>query len=196
MKKKILITGFEPFDGLAINPSAQLLEYLVNYTFDFELSTILLPVSFPRAFPLLKSKIDEFVPNVVIMTGLAKNRREITPEKIAINFINARNSDNEGNQPRMQKIDENGIDGLFSTLPLEEMISFAKTHSLPVSFSFTAGTYVCNDLFYKTLAYTQGTTIKTGFIHLPATEEILPDGDHCKKQKLFETFSALLKNCF
>lgn len=196
MKKRILITGFEPFDGLDINPSAQLLDYLNQYTFDFELSTLLLPVSFPRAFPLLKIKIENDKPDVVILTGLAKNRREITPEKIAINYVNARNADNEGNRPVMQKIDENGIDGLFSTLPVDEMINFAKTHQLPVSFSFTAGTYVCNDLFYKTLAYTQGTNIKAGFIHLPATEEILPDGEHLKKQKLFETFAALLRNCF
>lgn len=196
MKKRILISGFEPFDGLDINPSAQLLEYLSSYKYDFELSTILLPVSFPRAFPILKNKIEEVNPQFVIMTGLAKNRQEITPEKIAINFINARNPDNEGNHPKLQKIEENGIDGLFSTLPTEEMIAFAKTHHLPVSFSFTAGTYVCNDLFYKTLSYTQGTSIRAGFIHLPATEEILPEGNHLPKQKLFETFSALLKNCF
>ena len=188
MKKKILITGFEPFDGLDVNPSAQLLDYLNHYKFDFELATILLPVSFPGAFPLLKAKIDAFSPDVVIMTGLAKNRYEITPEKVAINFVNARNPDNEGNHPKMVKIDESGIDGLFSTLPLEEMINFAKTHSLPVSFSFTAGTYVCNDLFYKTLAYVQDKPIQAGFIHLPATEEILPNGAHLKKQKLFETF--------
>lgn len=196
MKKRILISGFEPFDGLDINPSSQLLDYLNHYSFHFELKTVLLPVSFSRAFPSLKMTIEEYKPDVVIMTGLAKNRHEITPEKIAINFNNARNTDNDGNRPRSQKIDEQGIDGLFSTLPLDEMIHFAHQHTLPVNFSFTAGTYVCNDLFYKTLNYTQGTAIKAGFIHLPATEEINPEGAHLKKQKLLETFSALLKNCF
>lgn len=196
MKKRILVSGFEPFDGLDVNPSAQLLEYLSHYHYDFALSTILLPVSFPNAFPVLKKRIEEFSPHYVIMTGLAKNRQEITPEKVAINYINARNPDNEGNHPKKQKIVENGIDGLFSTLPLEEMIHFAKTNHLPVNFSFTAGTYVCNDLFYKTLSYAQDKNFRAGFIHLPATEEISPDGPHLPKQKLFETFVALLRNCF
>ena len=196
MKKRILISGFEPFDGLDINPSSQLLDYLKLYTFDFELFTILLPVSFSRAFPILQTQIENINPDVVIMTGLAKNRHHITPEKVAINFNNARNTDNDGERPVLQKIDENGNDGLFSTLPIDNMIEFAKRHSLPVSFSFTAGTYVCNDLFYKVLAFAQGTKLQAGFIHLPATEEINPDGEHLKKQKLFETFSALLKNCF
>lgn len=140
--------------------------------------------------------IEDTNPDIVIMTGLAKNRYQITPEKVAINFVNARNADNDGERPVLKKIDENGIDGLFSTLPIDKMVNFASNHSLPVSFSFTAGTYVCNDLFYKVQAFTQGTSIQSGFIHLPATEEINPEGAHLKKQQMFETFSALLRNCF
>ncbi|MFZ4714466.1 MAG: pyroglutamyl-peptidase I [Bacteriovoracaceae bacterium] len=193
---KILVTGFEPFDGLSLNPSAQLLEHLEkenNKTpFAFELSTLLLPVSFNHAYTSIEEKALSFKPDIIIMTGLAQNRIDLTIEKIAVNYLNARNPDNMGIRPQNCKIDEDGPDGIFSTLPWEEIFAWAESERLPIKPSFTAGTYVCNDLFYKTMKFAHTNKIQSGFIHLPATEEINPLGPFFPKHELFSLFINLL----
>ena len=104
MTKKILITGFEPFDGDAINPSSRLLDWLSLQKFNFNIQTKLLPVSFKKAYPILSNSIDEFKPTHVILTGFAKNRKELTLERIAINWVDARIPDNDGLSLKSQKI--------------------------------------------------------------------------------------------
>lgn len=189
---KILVTGFEPFEGLTINPSAQLLDYLKTKSFPFTLDTELLPVSFTHAFPKLKLKLQKFHPDLLIMTGLAQNRSEITFEKIAINFNNARNSDNDGHQPKREAVIQDAPDGLFTTLPMSQILLWAEQNKLPLKASYTAGTYVCNDLFYKALHSLQHQRVKAGFFHLPATEETKSDGPHLKKETVFRCFEDML----
>lgn len=191
---KILVTGFEPFDGLDINPSAQLLDFLKTKEYDFELKTKLLPVSFDNAFLALKEEIKTFAPHKIVLTGLANRRNELSIEKIAINYVNSRNTDNDGNRPKKMSINESMPDGLFATLPVESIVDYCITNNLPANMSYTAGTYVCNDLFFKALVYLKDTKIQVGFIHLPSTEEIAPAPHYLEKEKLFSTFDKILKN--
>lgn len=191
---KILVTGFEPFEGLAINPSAQLLDYLKTKSFPFTLETELLPVSFTHAFPTLKQKLNQFQPDFLIMTGLAQNRDEITFEKIAINFNNARNTDNDGHQPKRESVIQGGPDGLFTSLPMNEILHWAEQNKYPLKASYTAGTYVCNDLFYKALHHLNHHRTKAGFIHLPATEETKFNGPHMKKENIFHCIEQMLRH--
>ncbi len=69
---KILVSGFEPFDGDDTNPSAELLSWLTTRPLPFELHTVLLPVTFSTAYIKLKSHILDKQPDVVVATGLAK----------------------------------------------------------------------------------------------------------------------------
>jgi len=177
---KILVSGFEPFDGDATNPSAELLTWLTARPLPFELHTVLLPVTFSTAYIKLKSHILDQRPDVVVATGLAKKRAEITLERIAINCVDARIPDNEGVQMRDQKILNDGQDGIFSRLPLQAMLKASHEIGVPASLSSTAGEYVCNYVFYRMLHDFPG--LRCGFIHLPLDPQ-------------FEVIEEMLRAC-
>ena len=169
MTKRILVTGFEPFDGDSVNPSQELVEWLETKEFSFELKTLVLPVSFTHAYNRLQENIEEFNPTHVILTGLAKNRSEITIERIGINWVDARIPDNEGLVLSNQKIIEGGVDGLFSTIDPVMLVDVVKRNGGNAKVSSSAGEYVCNYLLYLFLVNNQ--KCPGIFIHLPGTNE-------------------------
>jgi pyroglutamyl-peptidase len=164
---KILVTGFEAFDKSTLNPSAEIVKALKGD----DLVTAVLPVVFGQASAQLRELIDLHKPSAVLCLGLAVGRSEITPERIAINLENARIADNAGNQPKEQKIIANGADGYFSTLPIEQMVTSMKAVGIPASISLSAGTFVCNHIFYVLQDYLKDSSVKSGFIHVPLMDE-------------------------
>jgi pyroglutamyl-peptidase len=164
---KILVTGFEAFDKSAINPSAEIVKALKGD----DLVTAILPVVFGQASAQLRELIDLHKPSAVLCLGLAVGRSEITPERIAINLDNARIADNAGNQPLEQRIIPDGPDGHFSTLPIEKMVASMKAAGIPASISLSAGTFVCNHIFYVLQDYLKDSSIKSGFMHVPLMDE-------------------------
>ena len=167
--QKILLTGFEKFHTASSNPTEAIVNQLGAQKIP-GLITAVLPVEFGRSWQILKQLIDEHQPDVVIALGQAEGRSQITPEKIAINLDNARIPDNAGNAPLNQVIVRNGADGLFSTLPIDSYVEMLKAADIPVNISYSAGTYVCNHLFYNLQNYCLGKSIKSGFIHVPLME--------------------------
>lgn len=167
--KKVLVTGFDPFDGDAVNPSAELLTWLHQQEFDFEVKTLQLPVSFQKCFVILDKELKFSQPTHVILTGLAKNRSELTVERIGINWMDARIPDNEGERPVNQKILPDGADGLFSTLPVDQLIKAANSVDCPTKLSTSAGEYVCNYLLYRFLSAHQ--KVPGTFLHLPGVSD-------------------------
>ena len=164
---KILVTGFEAFDKSAINPSAEIVKALKGD----DLVTAILPVVFGQASAQLRELIDLHKPSAVLCLGQAEGRSEMTPERIAINLDNARIADNAGNQPLEQKIIADGPDGHFSTLPIEKMVASMKAAGIPGSISLSAGTFVCNHIFYVLQDYLKDSSIKSGFMHVPLMDE-------------------------
>ena len=164
---KILVTGFEAFDKSALNPSAEIVKALIGD----DLVTAILPVVFGQASSKLKELIELHKPTAVLCLGLAVGRSEITPERIAINLDNARIADNAGNQPLEQKINADGPDGHFSTLPIEKMVASMKAAGIPASISLSAGTFVCNHIFYVLQDYLKDSSVKSGFMHVPLMDE-------------------------
>jgi pyroglutamyl-peptidase len=136
-----------------------------------ELDAVVLPVEFERAPKILMREIENFKPEIVIAFGQAEGRTSITPEKIAINLDNARIADNAGDMRKMQTIDPEGSDGYFTTLPVEEIIEALKNEAIPAELSLSAGTFVCNHLFYVMQKALQGTSTKSGFVHVPLLSE-------------------------
>ena len=164
---KILVTGFEAFDKSALNPSAEIIKALKGD----DLVTAILPVVFGQASSKLKELIDLHKPSAVLCLGLAVGRSEITPERIAINLDNARIADNAGNQPLEQRVIADGPDGHFSTLPIEKMVASMKAAGIPASISLSAGTFVCNHIFYVLQDYLKDSSVKSGFMHVPLMDE-------------------------
>ena len=164
---KILVTGFEPFATSSLNPSGEIVKAL-NAP---DLVTAILPVVFGQASAQLRELIDLHEPTAVLCLGQAEGRSVMTPERIAINLNDARIADNAGNQPLEQRIIADGPDGYFSTLPIEKMVTSMKAAGIPASISLSAGTFVCNHIFYVLQDYLKDSSIKSGFMHVPLMDE-------------------------
>jgi pyroglutamyl-peptidase len=163
----ILVTGFEPFATSSLNPSGEIVKALKGD----DLVTAILPVVFGQASAQLRELIDLHKPSAVLCLGQAEGRSAMTPERIAINLDEARIPDNAGNQPKEQKIIADGADGYFSTLPIEQMVTSMKAAGIPASISLSAGTFVCNHIFYVMQDYFKDSSVVSGFMHVPLMDE-------------------------
>ncbi len=171
--KKIIVTAFEPFDNAKTNPSYEAAKLLPEKIGEADIEVMRLPVVFGKATSILEKRIDETMPDAIIMLGVAGTRTKITPEVIAVNIDDARIPDNQGNSPKFQKIDPTGEDGIFSALPVAEMVENMTKEGIPSELSYSAGAYVCNDLFYRTMNFLKlkGLSIPAGFIHVPNSSD-------------------------
>ena len=174
--KKVLITGFNPFGGEKINPAYEAVKLLPDEIKAAKIIKKEIPTVFKKGPEAVKSAIKEYHPDYVLCIGQAGGRSQVTPEWVGINFQNARIADNEGNTPMQEPIVENGPAAYFTMLPVFRMTEKMKENGIPASVSYTAGTYVCNDVMYSVLYYchTEFKGIKGGFMHVPfATEQTI-----------------------
>ncbi|WP_261131822.1 pyroglutamyl-peptidase I [Bacillus sp. Marseille-Q3570] len=173
--KKVLLTGFEPFLDHGVNPTEIIVDNLDGKTIgSYEVVGRVLPVEFDRSAEVLLGLVRELEPDAVVCLGLAAGRDKITPERIAIN-INDGVPDNSGRTPVDEAIDEDGPAAYFSTLPIRKMVNAMRESGIPASISNTAGTYLCNNVMYSVLHEYEkrGETIPAGFIHVPASFELV-----------------------
>ena len=165
--KKLLITGFDPFGGAAVNPAWEAVDRLPERIGDYELMKLQIPTAFGEAARLVIRQAEAWAPDVILSVGQAGGRSAVTPERIGVNMRSAAIPDNRGVQPLEQAIVPGGPDGLFSPLPVYEMAKAIRKQELPGQVSNTAGTYVCNDVLYTLLHRFRGTKTRVGFIHVP-----------------------------
>ena len=173
-RKKILLTAFEPFGGEAVNPSLEAARAMTGVEFPGAALTVLeLPVDRFRAIELTAARLRDLRPDAIIMLGLAMARYRVTPERVAINVDDYRIPDNAGNQPAGEPIIEGGPVGYLSTLPIRAITDRLLRARIPAAISNTAGTYLCNRLFYSVmhLIATEALPTVGGFIHVPYTHE-------------------------
>ena len=164
---KLLITGFDPFGGENTNASWEVVKELPERLENVQITKLQIPTVFEEAAACVIRAAQELQPQVILCIGQAGGRDAVTPERIGINLRDASICDNAGNCPQGVKIDPEGPDGLFSTLPVAEMAEAIRSAGLPARVSNTAGTFVCNDVLYSLLRYYQGTSVRVGFIHVP-----------------------------
>ena len=165
--EKLLITGFDPFGGEKINPSWEAVKLLPDEVGEYRLHKLQIPTVFGLGAQRVMEAADELRPAAILCIGQAGGRAAVTPERIAINVRSAMVADNAGNQPREEAIVPGGSDGLFSTVPVTEMVEKMKEAGCPSAVSNTAGTFVCNELLYTLLHRYRGSAVRVGFIHVP-----------------------------
>lgn len=176
--KTILLTGFEPFGGDAINPSEEIARQLNGLTVARRrLVGALLPCVFGAAIKELKHLLKLHEPSLVICLGLAGGRAEITPERVAINIDDARIADNAGQQPIDRPIVKDGPAAYWSTLPIKAIVQELRRREIPAAVSQTAGTFVCNHVFYGLMheLAQHHAGVRGGFIHVPYLPEQTTD---------------------
>lgn len=176
MIKTVLLTGFEPFNKATVNPAWEAVRALDGWSGEgFRVEARQLPCVFVDANEALAAMVDELHPDIVIAVGQAGGRAEISVERVAINVDDASILDNAGRQPVDRPIVEDGPAAYFSTLPIKAMVAAMRAKGLAAGVSQTAGTFVCNHVFYGLMHMTRehaaGMTVKAGFIHVPFLPE-------------------------
>jgi pyroglutamyl-peptidase len=164
----ILLTGFDPFGGESINPSGRVVAALQGETIaGARVQTVCLPTVFGAALQALGEAVRRCAPVLVVALGQAGGRSELSIERVAINVDDARIPDNDGAQPIDEPIVPGGPAAYFSTLPVKAIVAALHAQGLPAGVSQTAGTFVCNHVFYGLQHLLAGTGVRSGFVHLP-----------------------------
>lgn len=170
MTARILLTGFEPFGGEALNPSQALAETLHGRWVDgVPVTGVVLPCVFGDALATLDQALDTHRPTLVLALGQAGSRADLSLERVAINVNDARIPDNAGRQPIDTPVVPGGPAAYFSTLPIKAIVAELHAAGLPASVSQTAGTFVCNHVFYGLMhaLATRHPGARGGFMHVP-----------------------------
>jgi len=176
MTRRVLVTGFGSFGPHATNPTEELVRSLrESDVLGVAIHTAVLPVEYEAALAEVISQVEAVRPDAVIMCGLYAGRPNVTVEAIAVNVRDtpAHLLDGTDGLPGPGPV-EAGPDGLFATLPVRRIVRSIECAEVPVSLSYTAGTYVCNSTMYGVLNHARrcGSPSVAGFIHFPASTEM------------------------
>ena len=169
---RILLTGFEPFGGQSLNPSWEVASALQGLQLPgAQVVAMQLPCVFAQALPALQQALTQHTPDIVLALGQAEGRCDLSVERVAINVMDARIPDNAGAQPIDVPVIAGGPAAYFSTLPIKSLVAGLKAAGFPASVSQTAGTFVCNQVFYGLQHALVGQGVHSGFMHLPLLPE-------------------------
>jgi pyroglutamyl-peptidase len=175
---RVLLTGFEPFGGEATNPSWQAVASVAaDPPPGLDVKAVELSCVFGAAIDELRKTClaDDY--DLVLCVGQAGGRPDVTVERVAINVDDARIPDNAGRQPVDEPIVPGGPDAYFAPLPVKACVAAVRDAGLPASVSHTAGTFVCNHVFYGLahLIATERPALRGGFVHVPFTPDQVTD---------------------
>ncbi len=172
----VLVTGFDPFGGAALNPSWLAAQALHGRRIGgHTVVAAQLPTVFGRSLDALSALLKQHRPALVLCLGQAGGRGAISLERIAINIDDARIADNAGQKPIDRAVVPGAPAAYFSSLPIKAMLLAIHKAGVAVEVSQTAGTFVCNHVFYGLMheLSTRRALLKTrgGFVHLPFLPE-------------------------
>lgn len=170
MATRILVSGFEPFGGEAVNPSQRAVEALGRMALPgLALRTVVLPTRFGASLDRLDAELAGWPADMVLSVGLAGGRNGLAVERVAINLDDARIPDNGGAQPLDRPVVEGAPAAYFASLPVKAMAAAIRATGVDASVSHSAGTFVCNHVFFG-LCHRAATTLpglRCGFVHIP-----------------------------
>jgi len=180
---RCVIAGFDPFGGSDFNPSQEIVAMLpdsfaVGRSITVSLEKVVLPTCCSQSWKKLSRLIRHSKePVLVVMTGLAEGRREVNLERVALNLRDYRIADNNGHKGKARRINARAENALFSDLPLETIAGALKRQGYPVTISNHAGTFVCNELYFRALQYARShdNVVGTLFVHVPLPENLGKD---------------------
>ncbi len=169
---RFLITGFAPFGQSGVNPSYEAARLLPDTLGPHEIFRTCLPVAYGKCTAALIEKIEQYRPDCVLCLGQAAGRDGISLENTAVNVRASSTPDNDGVICEAEPVEVGAPESLSPNLPLKEMLAALKEVDIPAKISYSAGTYVCNDLFFSLLRYIarERPRLLGGFIHIPAAD--------------------------
>ena len=190
----VVLSGFERYENTGQNPSRLVMEALENRgisglpeDISADLTTVLLPLSFEKAWSVLKETIDRAEPQIVIATGFKRNASSISLERCALNRVEMPQSGAKTSDRRMPEgrtsngivaninpsentapIIESAPAAYWTGIPLHEILNSFAQNNIPATLSSDAGIYICNSLFFRLLdAASKNKNMTAGFVSLP-----------------------------
>lgn len=179
MKRKstrVLVTGFEPFAGSRVNPSAEVASRLAGTSIPgIEIAIEVLPVVGVTAGKRLLAALGRVRPDAVVLLGEHGESPGIHLERVALNLRDYRIPDNAGRVVTDRPVVAGGPDAIFATLPLRRMLAAVLKAGVPCALSNSAGTFLCNEVLYVALHHLasrpKARSVACGFIHVPSLPE-------------------------
>ena len=190
---KILVTAFEPFNNENINSSLEVLNILPNKILNTEILKLTLPTVRYKSLEIINKYIDSTNAEVILMLGEAGGRANISIERVAINIDDFKIKDNEGNHPTDEIIIKDGKNAYFSNLPIKKINDAINNIDIPSNISNTAGTFVCNHIFYGVAHKIQNTDKQCGFIHIPFTPKQVVNKNNIPSMSTEISTKAIIK---
>lgn len=173
--RPILVTGFEPYGGMASNPAFAAMQAL-NGTTIVEMPIVgrALPVAIARLDDVIDELLEAVNPAAVICLGLAPGEPAIRIERVGLNLTDFSLPDNEGHIRRDHPLAGAGPPAHWASLPVRRIADALLAAGIPVRLSETAGTYLCNACLYTFLdkLARAARPIPCGFIHVPMTPDL------------------------
>lgn len=168
----VLMTAFDPFGGETVNPAREAL-LRVTQPQGVRLACLTVPTVFDECEGVLAAAMEEAKPDAVICVGQAGGRSAVTPERVAVNIMDAAIPDNAGRIPVDEPIVPGGEAAYFSTLPIKRIRDAIRSAGIASEISNSAGTFVCNRLMYGALRLcaAEYPGVIAGFIHVPYLPE-------------------------
>jgi pyroglutamyl-peptidase len=171
---KLLLTGFEPFGGSAVNPSQKIVGVLDGKSIrGLKIKGIILPVDNQQGPASLLKVLESSSYDGILSLGEASRRPAISIERVAINLMDYRIPDNGGKTVVDTPIQPDGPSAYFSTLPARAILERLLEEGIPAELSLSAGAYLCNQVLYTLLHHfaKMNSSTPAGFVHLPALPE-------------------------
>ena len=192
MTRTLLVTGFGPFPGVAVNPTQALALALDGRSVNgAAVCARVLDVSFARAAQQLAQAVLATQPVALLHLGVAAGSTEIRLEGHAVNRIAADRPDIDGASPSDPRIDPHQpLDAALAPwLDLPSLADRLNRRGLPAQISDDAGRYVCNALYFASLAAQSQAVVPRPclFVHVP-----LIDGEGWTLQRLVDAAEGLI----
>lgn len=171
---RILLTGFEKFGGEKVNPSELILRRISKKTIGKHfIDTLILPVSYERSIKILEEYYSKNNVDLVVHLGQAGGRATINIERVAVNIMDSTHPDNDEKLNENRKIIQNGADAYMTKLDVKKIAEMLNKKKIPASVSYTAGQYICNEVYYYSLHSSSKNNNPKNvlFIHVPFLPE-------------------------
>lgn len=175
---KILVTGFTPFGGEAVNPSWEAVKSLPDRIGEAALFKREIPTEFDASVTALRAAVAELRPDAVLCVGQYGGASCIRVERVAVNLRDARIADNAGGKPEDEAVVPDAPDAYFATIPTRRIVETLRENDIPAQLSYSAGTFVCNNLLFCALheSARKFPAARCGFVHVPYLPEQAKDG--------------------
>ena len=192
--RTILVTGFEPFGGEAVNASWEAARKLNGWRLgEFAAVARLLPCAYDTSVKELIRAIETLKPEAILMTGQAARRAVVCVERFARNLDDAAAPDNLGHLRKAVAISEGAPERLEAAAPVKAIARAIRVAGIPARVSRSAGGFVCNHLYFGALQYLRDTGRATPavFVHLPATPGQTPPASSARRLASADAAKAL-----